>query len=252
MAKKISKKKSENRATSKSNDVRVKKSVENSDIAENRSDLESPERNVISSEVKKLSGSGVKVHKITVVIALLIILIGIGLYYGRGFIVAAVVNGQPISRLSIIQETEKASGRQAMASLIRNVLVEQEARKQDLTVSESEIDKQIKTIEDNLAKQGQKLDQMLALEGITRNDLRRIIKIDLYVTKLVEKDINVTDKQVDEYIEKNSALLPQDLKEDELKKMAREQLRKEQLAQKAQAWLAELEKKANVVKFVEF
>lgn len=197
-------------------------------------------------------GRSVKVHKLTVLIALVIIILGVILFYGRGLVVAAVVNGQPISRLSLVQEVEKASGKQALASLIRNVLIEQEARKQNVIVGYRDIDNQIKTIETNLSKQGQKLDQMLLMQGMTRDDLRKIVTLDLLVTKLVEKDIKVTEKEVNDYIEKNKDLLPKDKTENELKKMAREQLKKQLLSQKAQAWIAGLEKKANIVKFVDY
>ncbi len=209
---------------------------------------------VNSQDSEKATGGrrAIRVHRSSIIVALVIILLGVLLYFGRGFIIAAVVNGQPISRFSLIQETEKASGRQALASLIRNALVEQEARKQNVTISEKQINDQIKTIENNLSKQGQKIDQMLALEGMTRDDLRRIIRLDLLVTKLIEKDIKITDKQVNDYIEKNKETLPKDKSEAQLKKEVAEQLKKEQLPQKAQAWFAELEKKANIMKFVDY
>ncbi len=194
----------------------------------------------------------VRVHRVTLIIAAVIILAGVLLYYGRGLFVAAVVNGRLISRLEVVREAEKASGKRAMASLIRNILVEQEASKQNVVVSEKDVDTQIKTVEDNFSKQGQKLDQMLSLEGMTRDDLRSIMRVDLLVTKLVEKDIKITDQQVDDYIEKNKDLLPADKSEDELKKDAREQLKREQLAKKAQEWLTNLEKDAKIVKFVDY
>ncbi len=188
----------------------------------------------------------------TLIIAFVIILLGALLYLGRAYIVAVVVNGQPISRWELIQETEKASGKQVLTSLIRNTLVEQEAKKQNLTISEKQVNDQIKTIESNFSKQGQKIDQMLALQGMTRNDLRKLVRLDLIITKLIEKDIKITDKQVKEYIEKNKDIFPAGKSEDELKKIAKEQLKKEQLSQKAQAWFAELEAKAKIVKFIDY
>lgn len=198
------------------------------------------------------SGRSVKVHKSTLIFAALIILLGILLYLGRGLIVAAVVNGQPISRVAVVQETEKASGKQVMASLIRNTLVEQEASKKNVTVSDKEINDQIKTIEDNLSKQGQKLDQMLTMEGMTKDDLRKIIRLDILVTKLVGKDIKISDKDINNYIASNKDVLPKGKSDKELKQFAKEQLQKAQLPQKAQAWFAELEKKAKIVKFVDY
>lgn len=193
-----------------------------------------------------------KIHKTTLFIALAIILLGALLYFGRGLLVAAVVNGQPISRLEIVSEAEKASGKQVLDSAVRTVLVEQEARKQNITISDKELNDQIKDIEKNLTSQGQNIDQMLKLQGMTRADLQRIVRLDLLVTKMVGGSIKITEADVDKYIEENKEFLPKDKKEADLRKEAREQLKKSQLPQKAQEWFAELEKKSNITKFVNY
>ena len=200
----------------------------------------------------KIGGMSVKVHKSTLIIAAVILVVGAFLYFGREFIVAAVVNGQPISRIALIQEAEKQSGKQALSGLVRNALVEQEASKQKVTITEKQIDDQIKTVEANLTKQGQNIDQVLAMEGMTKADLRKVIRLDLLVTKMVEKDVNVSDKEVTDYIEKNRDIMPKDQSESQLKKTVAERLKQQKLSQKAQEWLANLEKNAKIVKFVNY
>lgn len=207
----------------------------------------------ISDELgQKIGGMSVKIYKSTLIISVAILLVGVLIYLGRGLLVAAVVNGQPISRMSLVQEAEKQSGKQALSGLIRNVLVEQEAGKQKVKVTEKQIDDQIKTVEKNLNKQGQNLEQVLALEGMTKADLRKVIRLDLLVTKMVEKDVVVSDKEVSDYIEKNRDIMPKDQNESQLKKTVAERLKQQKLSQKAQEWLADLEKKAKVVKFVNY
>lgn len=206
-----------------------------------------------SSRVEhKIGGTAVKVHKSSLIIAAIIVLLGMLLYFGRGFVVAAVINGQPISRIAVLAETEKQSGRQVLTTLIRNALIEQEAKKQNVVPLEKEIDDQIRKIEKNLSKQGQKIDQVLALEGMTREDLRRIIRLDLLVSKMVGKDIKIIDKDITDYIEKNKDILPRDQSESQLRQTVRERLKQQQISQKAQEWLADLEKKAKIVKFVNY
>lgn len=200
----------------------------------------------------KVGGMSVKVHKSTLVIAAVILIAAGILYFGRGLIVAAVVNGQPISRLEVVQETEKQSGKQALTSLIRNILVEQEARKENVTVTEKQIDDQIKKVETNLSKQSQNIDQVLAQEGMTKADLRKVIRLDLLVTKMVEKDVKVSDKEVTDYIEKNRDILPKDQSESQLKKSVADRLKQQKLSQKASEWLAGLEKNAKIVRFVDY
>lgn len=193
-----------------------------------------------------------RIHKTTLIIAVAIIALGALLYFGRGLLVAAVVNGQPISRLEIVSEAEKASGKQVLDSAVRTVLVEQEARKQNITISDKELNDQIKDIEKNLSSQGQNIDQMLKLQGMTRADLQRIVRLDLLVTKMVGDSIKISEADVDKYIEENKEFLPKDKKEADLRKEAREQLKKSQLPQKAQDWFAQLEKKSNITKFVNY
>lgn len=198
------------------------------------------------------SSSPVRIHKSTLVIAAIIILLGVFIYYQRGLFVAAVVNGQPITRLQLVQETEKESGKQAMTTLIRNVLVEQEASKENIKVSDKDVADQIKTIEANITRQGQKLDQMLAMEGMTRSDLNKIVYQDLLVTKIVGKDIKVSDKDVNTYLSENKDTLPKGKSAADLKKYAIDQIKKSQLPEKAQTWLSEVEKKAKIIKFVDY
>ena len=216
---------------------------------------ESPQAyQMVAETVAKTSigGRSVKIHRSTVFIVIGIVLIALILYYGRGFFVAAVVNGQPVSRLSLVKEAERESGKKAMAMLVRNALVEQEASRQNVKVSDKELADQIKTIENNLSKQGQNLDTALKSEGMSRDDLYRIVRLDLLVGKLVGKEIKITDKDIADYIDKNKDFLPKDQKGDALKKIVRERIKQEQLSEKAQVWLVNLEKKASIFKFVNY
>jgi foldase protein PrsA len=187
-----------------------------------------------------------------IILVAAIILFAGAIYYFRGLLVAAVVNGQPISRMEVVKETEKQSGKQALETLVRNALIEQEAAKANVTVSNKEIDDQIKKVEKQLAGQGQKLDQVLAMQGMTRSELRNLIRLDQLVGKLVGKDIKITDKQVADYMEKNKETLPENQNQDDLKKTIKEQLRQQELNQKVQTWLQEIQKKAKINYFVQY
>ncbi len=193
-----------------------------------------------------------KPNKLYVVLAVVILLLGLGLYFGRGLFVAAVVNGQPISRLEVVRETEKQKGKDTLSTLVRNTLVEQEAQKQKVIVSDKEVEDEIKKYEQTMAKQGQKLDEVLAMQQMTRSDLQRLVRLNKLVTKIVGKDVVVTDKEVDAYIVKNKDLFPEGQDEAKLKKDTKEGLMQEKISEKIKAWLADLEKKAKVIYFVQY
>lgn len=200
----------------------------------------------------KTNTKGFKMKKSYIILVVAIIVAGGLLYYFRSLFVAAVVNGQPISRLEIVQEAEKQTGKQALNTHVRNLLIEQESKKQNVTVSDKEIDDEIKKVEGTLAQQGQKLDQVLQLQGMTKEDLRKLIRLDKLVGKMVGKDIKVSDKEVNDYVEKSKDMLPKDQSEDEIKKSVAERLKQEKLNEKVKVWLEELQKNANVLYFVQY
>lgn len=187
-----------------------------------------------------------------ILIVLLIVLAVTLIYYFRGLFVVALVNGQPILRLSVIQELEKRGGNQTLTSLITQVLIQQEAEKRGVVVTDSELDGEVKKIEDNLKKQGQKLDEALLFQGLTREDFKEQIRFQKLVEKLLAKDIKVTDEEIKKFIDQNKDNLPKDLKPEEVTASARQQLEQQKLGTKAQEWIADLQEKANIKYFVSY
>jgi parvulin-like peptidyl-prolyl isomerase len=202
-----------------------------------------------SDTIAKVS-TGMKVKKSYIIAVLAVLMIAGLLYTFRSWIVVAMVNGQPVSRISYIRELERQAGKQTMNSIITKTLIFQEAKKQNVTVSDNEVNAELKKIEENLKKQGQKLDQVLALQGMTREQLVEQIKIQKMIEKMVGKNIEITDKEVDEYIAANKESLPQDADENALKKSAQERLKQQKLNEEVQKWLEKLQKDAKITYFV--
>ena len=185
-------------------------------------------------------------------IPLIIILLAALAFSLRSFFVVALVNGQPITRLSLITELEKQGGKQTLSALVNQALILQEAKKKNMEVSQGEIDRSAKQIEESLKSQGQDLNTALAMQGLTRQDFLMQLKLRSLVEKLLADQIKVTDKEVNDYIEKNKETLPTDLKEDEIKKGIREQLKQQKLASKSQEWVTNLQKNAKINYFVDY
>jgi parvulin-like peptidyl-prolyl isomerase len=99
-------------------------------------------------------------------------------------LVVATVNGQPISRLSLIREMEKSSGKQVLEGLIGKTLILQEAKKQNVFVGKEDVDQEIAKIEENFKNQGQDLNQLLAFQGMTRADLEKQIQLQKMAERL--------------------------------------------------------------------
>lgn len=185
--------------------------------------------------------------KTKIIPLLIVIVIIFSLFYlFKGQLIVATVNGQPITRLTLISELEKQSGKKALDYLITRTLILQEAQKQKVTVSDKEVNDQLKQLQDNIAKSGQDYSQLLKTQGITEKDLKEQIRIQKIIDKIVGKDISVSDAEVNDYLEKNKEMLPKDTKPEEIKPEIQNQLLQQKLNDKTQTWLKSLRDKAKI------
>ena len=203
----------------------------------------------VESNQKTSSG---KQFKKKILIFLIIIIAGLVLFYFKGLFIAALVNGQPVTRISLVQELERKDGKRVLSSLVTQTLILQEAQKKHVDVSQKEIDEQVKKVEDSLKKQGQNLDAALTIQGLTRKDFVTQIKLQKLVEKMLAKDVKVTDKEVEDYVEKNKNNIPKDMKPEDAKMSARQQLEQQKLGEKFQPWLQKLQSTAKIQYFVNF
>jgi galactitol-specific phosphotransferase system IIB component len=198
------------------------------------------------------SPMAVKVRKTYLVVGIAIIVIAALLYYFRSLFVAAIVNGQPISRFSLIQQLEKQGGKQVLNIAVTKTLIEQEARKKNISVSQKDIDNELKKTETSLAAQGQTLDQALAAQGMSRSDYADQVRLQQLIQKMVGKDITVSEKEVNDYLETNKGSIPEGSNMDQIKKSVRDQLRQQKLSTKIQSWIAQLQKDAKITYFLNY
>jgi len=193
-----------------------------------------------------------KLQRQKVLIGLLVVVLVVAAFLLKGLFIAALVNGQPISRFTVISELEKQSGKQALTSLVNQTLIFQEAKKKNITVSQSELNASLKQIEDSLKSQGQDLNTALAAQGMTMQDLMTQLKLRSLVEKLLADKIGVTDAEISDYIAKNKDTLPTNMTEAELRKNVEEQLKQQKLGSASQTWLDQLNKDAKINYFVNY
>lgn len=158
------------------------------------------EKKVIVEEMVPMKKTSSKIPKKVFIFALILLIVVGGFYFGRKTFFAASVNGQLVSRLSVIKDLEKQGGKKVLDTIILKTLINQEAKKRNLSVSQSEVDTEIKKIETNVSSQGSTLDALLAQQGMTKSDLIGEIKLQLLVTKMVDNNITVSAKEVDNYL----------------------------------------------------
>lgn len=206
---------------------------------------------VVQSSEKTSSPSEVLKKPSSRILIGLLLLVGL-LYYFKGLFVAALVNGQPISRLSIIQEAEKQTGGQILNSFITKALIFQEAKKQHIFIDKKGIDAEIKKLEENVSKQGQNLDTLLASQGMSRSDLAEQIKLQKIIEKMIAKDIKITNKEIDEFMEKNKDSLVENEPLEKTRESVKQQLTQQKMSEKFRTFLEDLQKKAKIYYFVNY
>lgn len=205
----------------------------------------SPSQNTES----KNSLSRVKLRNL--IIVLVVILVIAGLYLLRGQLIAATVNGQPVSRFELISQLEKQNGQAVLDNIIIEKVIAQEAKSKNITVSQKEIDEEIKNIETNLTQQGQDLNTILASRNLTRNDLKTQVQTQLLINKLIGK-ITITDKEVNDYIEQNKDSIPEGTDPESLKPQVKAQLEQEKISTKTNELLSKLKEKSKIEYLIKF
>mgnify|MGYP001603573999 CR=1 FL=1 len=206
-----------------------------------------------SNPFSKISQASLLKNRKTVFFAVIIIAGALALLFiFKGLFIATIVNGEPISRISIIKALEKQGGKAILDSLVTKKIISQEVKKRNLTISQSDIDQEINKITESLKAQGTTIDQALTAQGMTRAQLNDEIKLQLSIQKMVGKDVEVSDKELDEFITANKAQFPEGTKEEEIKKQSTERIKQQKLQQKTQEFIKNLQDKAKITNFVQY
>lgn len=191
-------------------------------------------------------------NKRNVIIALVVIFIITAILLLRNQLIVATVNGESINRLTLINQLERQAGKKVLEGLVTNTLILQEAKNKNITVSNSEIDSEIKNIDDSFKKRRQSLDQVLMLQGLTIDVVREQVKTSLIVRKLLAGKISVSDKDISDYIDQNKKSIPKDANLEDTKKHARQQLEQQKLQEKYQELIKSLQDKAKINYLIKF
>lgn len=185
------------------------------------------------------------------IIALAIVAVGLLAYYLRGVFIAATVNGSPISRLAVIRELEKSSGKNVLDDMITRKLVDDEAKKKNVVIGEDEIAVEIKSVEEEIQAQGGTLDEVLTSQNLTRDDLKRQIIVKKQLEKILGDKLQVSDEEAQKFIAENEITVPVG-QEVAYNEQARAQLKQQKLNTEAMALVESLKKESKINYFVKY
>ncbi|HNZ70619.1 MAG TPA: hypothetical protein PKJ86_01235 [Candidatus Dojkabacteria bacterium] len=114
----------------------------------------------------------------------------------------AVVNGTMIPRKEYYKATDLSYGPVIVNSLITQEIVQQEAAKQNITISDQEVDDIITQYAEQLGGQ-ENLEASLELYNTNLDQLREDIKLQKITMKLYEQSINPTEDVLKAFFEEN-------------------------------------------------
>ncbi|SDW15807.1 foldase protein PrsA [Tepidimicrobium xylanilyticum] len=116
--------------------------------------------------------------------------------------VVALVGDEKITKDELYDFLVKANGQNALDALIINKIILLESEKEDIKVSKEEIDEQKNKMIENMGGQ-EAYKSALQLYGISEEELEHDIEMNLYLKKLLESRIPITEEEMKQYFEKN-------------------------------------------------
>jgi foldase protein PrsA len=201
-------------------------------------------------DVKKSLFSG-KNKKKSLLVLSAALLLGL-LYLGKGFIVAAVVNGEPVYRTEVISEMEKNIGDQVLQSLVTKKIILQKARENNIYITDEQVNVELDKTKKAVEGQGLTLENALAMQGGTLEAYTENLRIKLMIEKLMGSEINVTDEQVQAEFDTNKGMYGAEASFDDMKDSIKDQLYQQQLSEKYNQWLTNAQQDSSIKYFVQY
>ncbi|MGI5901137.1 MAG: SurA N-terminal domain-containing protein [Desulfitobacteriia bacterium] len=180
---------------------------------------------------------------ITICITVIIIIVAIfvGMYNQFFNKTVAKVEGHKISQRDLYNYMFKESGEQALNNLISEKIVDLEAQKNNITVTEEEVQEKIDFYKDVYGGEKALLSALKA-SGVTMEELEDNIRVALKITKLLAPKITITEEEIVEFYEENKEVFLGADQKPSLEEN-KERVRAALLEQKAQAeftpWMTE-------------
>lgn len=151
---------------------------------------------------------------ISAVALLLVVLIGVSSFYlgtlsvDKKDVAVASVNGRSITKDELYDIMLVQNGPEALNGLIAEKIVDIELKKQNITVTEEELQKEMQKMYDQYGGQ-EAFEQALVSYGYSKDKARNDIEKNLKVTKLLEAGIEITEEEMKSFFETNKASFDQ-------------------------------------------
>lgn len=185
--------------------------------------------------------------KILYLIALLLALSALFLA-NKSLLMAAVVDGKPVWSWELNRVLVDRYGKQTLEGIISEKLIAGEAQKNKVVMNPVEVSAREEEIVKGLGG-GMSLEEILKIQGLSKDEFDRQITLQLTVQKILGKDLTITDADIDNFIATNRATLVA-TETASLRMEAKQSILDAHIGGKLQPWFNELKSKAKILRFL--
>lgn len=166
-------------------------------------------------------------------------------YLNKGLFLAATVNGSPITSIELSQRLHKMYKLSVLNQMIDEKIIQQEAAKRNVTVSQAEINDRLNQMQQAYGGEAV-FNSLLAQQGLERAVfIRSNVYLPLLVEKMYKEQIQPTDDEIKKFMEDNKNT-PEATDEAKFKVMAENSVKQEKLVKIFQEKFQELKSQAKV------
>lgn len=141
----------------------------------------------------------------TIISLITILIIGTIVTFSLAFSneeVVAEVGNEKVSKEELYNVLVKQYGNSTLDNLITSKLIQQEAEKENITVSQKEIDEELNILINNYGGE-EVFTQAIEASGVSMEDVERDISDYILTEKLIEPRIEVTEEEMKSYFDEN-------------------------------------------------
>lgn len=159
--------------------------------------------------------------------------------------VVASVNGDEITKEELYNSMVDQAGQQTVNQMITNKLIEQEAEKSGIEVTEQDINNKMEEMKSNFPSEEQ-FNMMLQQYGMTEEQLKDQLETQIIMEKKFESEIEVTEEEMKSFFESNKQQFGEDASFADHKQQIEDQLTNQQLQQQIQQWIQQARSDADI------
>ena len=173
------------------------------------------------------------------------VLAGLGLFWYKtnSFPIIAMVGMKPVTRWEINKMLYSQYGKEAVDNKVTEMLVATELNNMGVLVSQQEIQAKVDEIKASLGE-GVELTTLLADRGMSQKEFEKQLELQLRVEKALTAKIEISDEEVNEYLEANSQFM--NASGEAATVQAKEAIKYSKLQEEVNKWIEELKAKGKV------